>query len=76
MSEHERQHEHLEPLWTVRDVAAYLRTSVSWVYRESAAGALPVLRIGGHLRFSPAAMKAFALQQDASSRAKRGPTRG
>lgn len=49
-----------EPLWTWREVADYLRASRSWVYKAAEAGTLPSLRIGGLLRFDPAAVKAFA----------------
>jgi excisionase family DNA binding protein len=50
-----------EPLWTVAQVAAYLQASRSWVYHQSECGRLPSLRIGGLLRFSPAAVRAYAL---------------
>ncbi len=50
-----------EPLWTVAEVAAYLKASRSWVYHQSECGQLPSLRIGGLLRFSPAAVRAYAL---------------
>jgi len=49
-----------EPLWTWREVAAYLRASRSWVYKAAEANTLPSLRIGGLLRFDPAAVRAFA----------------
>jgi excisionase family DNA binding protein len=46
-------------LWTVADVAAYLCASRSWVYHRAENGELPCLRVGGLLRFDPAAIKAF-----------------
>ncbi len=50
----------VEPLWTVKDVAAYLRTSTSWVYIHAEAGTLPSVRIGGLRRFQPEAIRAYA----------------
>lgn len=52
--------EEVEPLWTVHEVAAYLRKSVSWVRQASAAGRIPTLRIGGAVRFDPAEIRAWA----------------
>jgi len=49
-----------EALWTASDVAQYLKLSRSWVYQRAEAGLLPCLRIGGSLRFEPAAIRAFA----------------
>ena len=49
-----------EGLWDARDVAGYLKASRSWVYMRAEAGNLPCLRIGGLLRFDPAAIRAFA----------------
>lgn len=50
-----------ESLWTVADVASYLRASRSWVYHQSECGQLPSLRIGGLLRFHPEAVRSFAM---------------
>ena len=50
-------------LWTVADVATYLRVSRSWVYPRSAAGLLPCLRVGALLRFEPDAIRAYAQGQ-------------
>jgi len=53
----------LEPLWTVRDVARFLRRSERWVYGH--ADELPgVTRDFGGLRFNPDAIRA-ALQAGA-----------
>jgi excisionase family DNA binding protein len=49
-----------DALWTVRDVATFLKVSKSWVYHRAEAGELPCLRIGGLLRFLPKAIRAFA----------------
>lgn len=47
-------------LWDASDVATYLKASRSWVYQRAEAGQLPCLRIGGLLRFEPAAVRAYA----------------
>jgi excisionase family DNA binding protein len=47
-------------LWTVVEVASYLRVSRSWVYHRAAAGLLPCLRVGALLRFDPEAIRAYA----------------
>lgn len=46
-----------ERLWKVKDVAAYLQVSQSWVYQHAASGVLPSLKIGGLLRFDPTAIR-------------------
>lgn len=50
----------LEGLWDATDVAQYLKVSRSWVYNRAESGLLPVLRVGGLLRFSPETVRAFA----------------
>jgi excisionase family DNA binding protein len=50
-----------QTLWDVRDVAQYLKASVSWVYKAAERGELPCVRIGGLLRFDARAVRAFAL---------------
>ncbi len=47
-------------LWTVREVAAFLKVSTSWVYKQAEAGLLPVRRIGANLRFYPTDIDAYA----------------
>jgi len=54
-------------LWDVRDVAQYLKASVSWVYKAAERRELPCVRVGGLLRFDPAAVRAFALGTSKSS---------
>jgi excisionase family DNA binding protein len=49
-----------ERLWDANDVARYLKVSRSWVYHRAEAGLLPLRRIGGLLRFDPAAIRAYA----------------
>jgi excisionase family DNA binding protein len=48
-------------LWTWREVARALKVSRSWVYARAETGELPSLRVGGLLRFDPAAIRRFAL---------------
>jgi excisionase family DNA binding protein len=47
-----------ERLWTVDEVADYLRASPRTVHRRIADGTIPVVRIGGLLRFRPDAVAA------------------
>lgn len=54
------QLESVHTLWTVADVADYLRVSVSWVYKKAADGTLPTVRVGTMLRFDPDAVRTFA----------------
>lgn len=46
-----------ESLWDVKDVALYLRASKSWVYKAAEKGAIPSIRVGALLRFSPSAIR-------------------
>ncbi len=48
-----------EPLWTAEDVAAFLRVSLSMVYKLRRQGALPAVRVGALFRFEPGAVRAF-----------------
>ncbi len=48
-----------EGLWDANDLARFLKVSRSWVYGTAQRGALPSLKIGGLLRFEPAAIRAF-----------------
>jgi excisionase family DNA binding protein len=47
-------------LWTVEDVAEFLRVSASWVYLHIKLGDLPYQRIGGLVRFFPQEIHAYA----------------
>jgi excisionase family DNA binding protein len=49
-----------EPLWTAEDVAAFLRVSLSMVYKLRRQGSLPAVRVGALFRFQPDAVRAFA----------------
>lgn len=61
--------DHADALWTASDVAAYLRVSRSWVYHRAEANLLPYVRIGGLIRFEPAAIRQYA--RDGSSDTQR-----
>ncbi|WP_141332572.1 helix-turn-helix domain-containing protein [Myxococcus sp. AB025B] len=52
-----------EGLWDANDVARFLKASRSWVYQRAQAGQLPCVKIGGLLRFEPAAIRAFIKEQ-------------
>ena len=57
----ERPNETAERLWTVRDVAAFLQASTSYVYKAAERGEVPCRRVGALLRFVPAEVRAWAL---------------
>ncbi len=46
-------------LWTVHDVARFLKASTSWTYKAAERGELPCIRIGAMLRFEPEAISAW-----------------
>lgn len=48
-----------EPLWTVAEVAAFLKVSRSFVYQACAAKTMPHVRVGAALRFDPATLRAW-----------------
>ncbi len=50
----------MEPLWTAEDVAAYLRVSLSMVYKLRREGALRCSAIGKLFRFDPDDVRAYA----------------
>jgi len=54
----------MDRLWTVRQAAAFLGRSISWVYKAAERGELPRARgLGWGLRFVPADVHAFARGQ-------------
>lgn len=59
MSEAALEEQSPDALWDAKDVARYVKGSVSWVYKVAEAGLLPCLRIGSMLRFEPATVRAF-----------------
>jgi excisionase family DNA binding protein len=50
----------LAPLWDAKEVAAYLKTSLKWVYLHASKGTLPCCHVGGLRRFEPDAIRAWA----------------
>lgn len=48
-----------ERLGTVDDVATFLNSSKSYVYKEVEAGRLPCIRVGTMIRFDMAAIRRF-----------------
>ena len=57
----ERPNQTAENLWTVRDVAAFLQASTSYVYKAAERGEVPCRRVGALLRFVPAEVRGWAL---------------
>lgn len=52
---------HLDQLWTVRDVSAFLRVPVGTIYQWRVRGeGPPAMRLGRHLRFDPDEVEAWA----------------
>jgi excisionase family DNA binding protein len=50
----------IESLWTVKDVAAFLRCSTSLVYKKAEGGELPSVHVGSLLRFVPEAVRKWS----------------
>jgi excisionase family DNA binding protein len=48
-----------ETLWTVADVAEFLKVSKDWVYRRASSRELPSRKVGSHLRFIRAEIVAW-----------------
>jgi excisionase family DNA binding protein len=55
-----------EALWTAEEVAAFIKCSVSYVYKSAERGELPCVRVGRMLRFKPEAVRALVLGADAA----------
>jgi excisionase family DNA binding protein len=56
-----------EALWTADEVAAFMKCSVSYVYKSAERGELPCVRGGRMLRFEPEAVRALRPAVVASS---------
>ncbi len=54
-------------LWDVKEAAAFMGVSRSWVYHRAEIGQLPHLRVGGLLRFEAEVLKAFVRQDRVSA---------
>lgn len=61
-----------EGLWTADEVAAFIKCSVSYVYKSAERGELPCVRVGRMLRFKPDAVRALVLGADAAGRVTLG----
>jgi excisionase family DNA binding protein len=46
-----------EPLWDVKDLATFVKTTPDAVYRWVELGLVPHLRLGRSIRFDPAAIR-------------------
>lgn len=57
-----------EPLWTVAEVAEFLRVSKSFVYHACAAGTFPCVRIGASVRFDPPSIRAWVRGERAGTK--------
>jgi excisionase family DNA binding protein len=54
----------LGPLWTIRDVSAYLAVPVGTLYQWRHRGeGPPAIRLGRHLRYDPESVHNWALNQ-------------
>lgn len=54
----------IEPLWTPDEVSTYLKVPKETLYRWSYLGIGPaVARVGKHLRYDPADVRAYVEQQ-------------
>ena len=60
MDSHSAAPNAVEPLWTAEDVAAYLRVSLSMVYKLRRQGTLPSTAVGCLYRFNADDVRAFA----------------
>ena len=47
-------------LWTIADVANFLRVSKSMIYKKVESGTMPCIRVGALLRFDPAVVRRWA----------------
>jgi excisionase family DNA binding protein len=60
MMKNEETTEKSEALWTVGDVANYLKASTSYVYKAAERGDIPCRRLGALLRFVPREIRRWA----------------
>jgi excisionase family DNA binding protein len=56
-------HPILEPLWTVQDVAQYLRLHPNTIYELIRDNKLPMIRVGKSFRIEPSHLKEFLQSQ-------------
>jgi len=48
-----------EPLWDVKQTAAFLNMSLWWIYTSAQQGTLPSIKVGRSLKFDPTAIRAW-----------------
>ncbi len=60
----------MDTLWKVRDVARFLNYTEGWVRLAAKEGKIPALRLGAGWRFSPEAIKGWAVGESAEPRVK------
>lgn len=50
-----------DTLWTAKDVARFLKFSISWVRKATSRGTIPYQRLGGYaIRYDPEKIKTWA----------------
>jgi excisionase family DNA binding protein len=52
-----------DPLWTVRDVAAYLQLTVKGIYSLVEQRRIPVIKVSNRVRFQPQGVVAWVEQR-------------
>ena len=52
-----------ECLLTPKEVAAWLKMSVVWVYKQSQKGLLPFHRVGEAIRFDPEEIRSYLIER-------------
>jgi excisionase family DNA binding protein len=52
-----------EPFFTLKQLAAYLNVSLDHVWRLSKSGKIASTKVGGCLRFSPAAVEKYVVSR-------------
>lgn len=60
----ENEDPNFERLWTVREVATFLHVSEKAVYRARRERGLPVVEVGGSLRFRPSSVREWAADHE------------
>ena len=53
-----------QPLWTVTEVARYLRLEPGTVRSMARGGEIPGIKVGNQWRFRPASLKSWLLEQE------------
>jgi excisionase family DNA binding protein len=53
-------------LWDIKEAAAFLKMSPSWVYKRVSAGEIPHCKIGSAVRFMPEQMELYSDQRNSA----------